>query len=329
MFLDHEYEILVQKPDGGSWSVPFVEATWSGSRQEAKRTLAFKMNEGRDRFWQNAGMEEGDLVQLISRAYGDTKTLFTGIVVDLGKDSKGYISPVAYDFGFYLLNNDISVLWPGGPADQLLRKIYTVAGVDLAPVGAMPNVDKQVIRGKSIWDATTDILNQVYKLNGTRYWCWLEGFKAFIGQQRGQTVQYRIAQGGSLLEASRKRSIGGLRNVVRVVGGDKDSNSLVLELEDKDSAFRYGRMVKVIEVQDKEKGSASMIARQTLDTLRKVKDEASLTSLGFDDVIAGNKVEVYEEITGLTGIYTVFADSHTIRPSYHEMKIQLQMDDSA
>ncbi|MGV2720074.1 UNVERIFIED_CONTAM: hypothetical protein PO554_26800, partial [Klebsiella pneumoniae] len=79
-------------------------------------------------------------------------------------------------------------------------------------------------------------------------------------------------------------------------------------------------------VQDEKKGTASSLAKQELSNLNKVKDEASVSSLGIDDIIAGTKIEVFEEITELNGIYTVWGDSHTIRPGYHEMKLQLQME---
>lgn len=322
----YRYEIRIQKPGKQAFRLPFSEATWSGSRQEAKRTLAVKTNKGRDRFWPDVNVEEGDLMELISYISGSPRSLFTGMIVDLGKSSKGDINPVAYDFGYYLLNNDVLVVSTGEAADRLLTRIFQQHGIPIGGIGRMPPVEKQVIRGKSVWDAVVDILNQVYRSTGIRYWCWIEAGKVFVGTHRGQTKQWKIQQGSNLLEASRKRSIAEMRTVVRVIGGDNESSAILYEETDQAKAKRYGRMVKVVEVQDQQKGSAMALGKQELQNLSKVKDEASVTSLGIDDVIAGTRIEVFEEITGLKGVYTVWGDSHTIRPGYHEMKLQLQME---
>lgn len=322
---NYRYEIRIQKPGKSAQRIPFTEVTWSGSRQEAKRTLAVKTNRGRDKFWPKIDVEEGDLMELISYFSGAPRSLFTGIIVDLGKTSKGDINPVAYDLGFYLLNNDVVEVTTGERSDVLLTRMFQQVGIPIGQIGPMPYVEKQVIR-KSLWDAVVDILNQVYRSSGIRYWCWLEQGKVFVGTQRGQTKQWKISQGTSLLEASRKRSISEMRTAVRVVGSDNESSAILYEQVDQTNAKRYGKMVKVIEVQDEKKGTASSLAKQELSNLNKVKDEASVSSLGIDDIIAGTKIEVFEEITELNGIYTVWGDSHTIRPGYHEMKLQLQME---
>lgn len=322
---NYRYEVRIQKPGKTALRIPFTEATWSGSRQEAKRTLAVKTNRGRDKFWPKIDVEEGDLMELISFFTGAPRSLFAGMIVDLGKTSKGDINPVAYDLGFYLLNNDVVEVTTGERADVLLTRMFQQVGIPIGQIGTMPYVEKQVIR-KSLWDAVVDILNQVYRSSGIRYWCWLEQGKVFVGTQRGQTKQWKISQGTSLLDASRKRSISEMRTAVKVVGSDNESSAILYEQVDQTNAKRYGKMVKVIEVQDEKKGTASSLAKQELSNLNKVKDEASVSSLGIDDIIAGTKIEVFEEITELNGIYTVWGDSHTIRPGYHEMKLQLQME---
>jgi hypothetical protein len=325
---NYDYRIHIQKRGQKAIILPFSEATWSGGRQEAKRTLEIKLHQGRDKFWPDPKVQEGDFVELVSFFTGSPRSLFSGIVIDLNKNAKGDISPVAYDYGYYLLNNDVVAITTGEPADRLLRRMFEQVGIPIGGIGLMPPVEKQVIRGKSLWDATADILNQIYKTHGVRYWCWIENGKAYIGTQRGQTKRWKIEQGGALLDASRKRSIAGMRTVVRVIGGDDKSNALLYEESDASGIKKYGKLVKVIEVQDKNKGSAVSQVKQELKNFSKVKDEASISSLGIDDVIAGTKIEVYEEFTELKGIYTVWSDSHTIRPGYHEMKLQLQMEEA-
>ncbi|NRS15814.1 hypothetical protein HP398_05120 [Brevibacillus sp. HB1.4B] len=326
MLPKHHYEVRFQKPGSKAFRLPFSEATWSGSRQEAKRTLAVKTNNGRDRFWPDVNVEEGDLMELISYYSGSPHSLFTGMVVDLGKTAKGDVNLVAYDFGFYLLNNDVAVVFTGGAADQLLSQIFAQHGIPVGGIGAMPPVEKQVIRGKSVWDAVVDVLNQVYRATGIRYWCWIEQGKVYVGTQRGQSIQWKIQQGRNLLNAERKRSIADMRTVVRVIGSDTDYLSVLHDEVDAAKANRYGHLVKVIQIQDEDRGNEIAVAKQELQNLSRVKVQASVTSLGIDDVIAGTKIQVYEEITKLNGVFTVFGDSHTIRPGYHEMKLDLQME---
>ncbi|MBG9943930.1 hypothetical protein ABE237_15880 [Brevibacillus formosus] len=326
MLPKYHYEVRFQKPGKQALRLPFSEATWSGSRQEAKRTLAVKTNNGRDRFWPDVNVEEGDLIELISFMSGTPRSLFTGMIVDLGRTAKGDINAVAYDFGFYLLNNDVTVVSTGEAADQLLKRIFAQHGIPVGGIGAMPDVEKQVIRGKSVWDAVGDVLNQVFRSTGVRYWCWIDQGKIYVGTQRGQTIQWKVQQGSNLLNAERKRSIAEMRTVVRVVGSDSEYISVLHDEVDSTNAKRFGHLVKVIEIQDEDRGNKIEVAKQELQNLSRVKEQASVTSLGIDDVIAGTKIEVYEEITKLQGVFTVFGDSHTIRPGYHEMKLDLQME---
>lgn len=331
MFLRPRYEIRVQRPGSKAMLVPFSQATWSGGRQEAKRTLAVKMHQGRDRFWENSDIAEGDFIDLVSYFTEEPRVIFSGIVVDLGKTTDGDISPVAYDFGFYLLQNDVSSVHDGGPADGYLRRMFQQVGIPIGTIPAMPNVEPQVQRGKKLWDAVGDVLNQVYRTTGLRYWCWVEGESVYVGTQRAQTRQWVVQQGGILTSASRKRSIKDMRNVVIAIGtGDDETAPFVYETSDPDNVAKFGRMVKIIEAKDpKDRALAVAQADQEKQNLNRVKEEASVSGIGLDEAISGTRIEVYEEFTGLSGAYTIWSDSHTIRPDGHDMQLQLQMEEGA
>ena len=116
-------------------------------------------------------LDVGDKIDLI----GETKTLFSGIIVERGIAGE----MTAYDYGFYLKNNDV-ILQVKTDANTAISKLCEKAGIPLGTMPSMPTQIKKIYAEESCAEILEDILEQVTAEQGKNYFWRVKGGKLHI-----------------------------------------------------------------------------------------------------------------------------------------------------
>ena len=87
---------------------------------------------------------------------------------------------------------------------------------------------------------------------------------------------------------------------------------------------KYGKLQKVVKLDQKEKLSAAQIAQNELKALSKITEEISIELIGDDRVRAGRLFEVAEAVTGIKGMYLITNVNHAIKGGIHTMVLGLE-----
>lgn len=310
--------------DGKVYDItPLVERIrWSGDIRQAPRKLELEILYSRDYYFPRYEVPLGSLLLLYN---GEGKELIRGVVFDRQKTTEGGQQVTAYDHAVYLVKSKGTMIFRNTTASAIIRQLCSWFGV---PAGDIPdtgvNLEKLIMRNKTIYDMMVIALTETSKRNGKKYQIRMKEGKLHVIEKGAQVVRWLVTEGQNLIEAEYRESIEEMRNRI-IIMGDKDQ--VLAEVKDMDLIRQYGLLSELRQEGDIKAAEAQVMAQNLLRDLGKVFREAGITCLGIDDVEAGTAIEVQEGLTGLTGTFYVDTDEHTVENGQHIMRLKLNWTD--
>lgn len=267
----------------------------------------------------------GDMVMLKN----DGVEITRAIIVDEQKNGRNPISYSAFDFAFYLNKSNAVYQFTNMAADQCIKKILGEFGIPIGTIVSIPVPISKIFNDVTVSDIIKEIIEIAEQKLGIKYLMEMRQGKLFIEKQKDLIVKASFTLGeknynatDAIMNPSRKRSISDMVNSIQVVG---NNDKLVLIQDDDAMIKKFGKIQKVISLDQKEKKSAKEIAMNELKQFSKVVEEISIELIGDDRVRAGRLFEVVEPITGIKGTYLIKDASHRIENSIHKMSLGLEV----
>lgn len=299
--------------------------TWRGNVDELGDEISFNIAFNDVNFFPSNPCDIGDMVMLKNEGYEITRA----IIVDEQKNGRDPISYTAFDFAFYLNKSNAVYQFNKMAADQCIKKILSEFGVPVGNIISMPTPISKIFPDDLVSDIIKEIIKIAEQKLGIKYLMEMRQGKLFIEKQKDLTVKASFMLGGksynateAIMNPSRKRSISDMVNSIQVVG---NNDKLVLIKDDDAMIKKYGKIQKVISLDQEEKKSAKEVAENELKELSKVVEEISIDLVGDDRVRAGRLFEVVEPITGIKGTYLINDVSHSIENGIHKMSLGLEV----
>ena len=296
---------------------------WRGNVDELGDEISFDIAFNDAKHFPKNPCDLGDMVVLKNGDYEITRAL----IVDESRDGRGPIGYTAFDFSFYINKSNAIYQFRKMPADQCIRKILSDFGVPIGNIVSMPVLIDKIFPDDLVSDILREIIDITEKKLGVKYLMEMRQGKMFIERQKDLVIKASFMLGGkkydatdAILNPSRKRSIADMINSIQIVGND---DKLVLTKSDDAMMNKYGKLQKVVKLDQKEKLSAAQIAQNELKELSKITEEISIELIGDDRVRAGRLFEVVEPITGINGTYLINDVNHAISGGAHKMTLGL------
>ncbi|OMC81848.1 hypothetical protein BK128_21510 [Viridibacillus sp. FSL H7-0596] len=268
----------------------------------------------------------GDIVILKNK----NKEITRAIIVEENKNGRSPIGYTAFDYAFYLNKSNAVYQFNKMPADQAISKILNDFGIPIGKIDSMPTKIDKIFNDEKVSEIIKKIIKMARRDQGVKYLMEMRQGKLYIEKQTDLTItcSFQLYKGGKEYNATsaisnptRKRSISDMINSIQVVNS---KDKLVLEKSDTSMVNAFGKLQKVIKLDEKEKLSAAKIAQNELNELSKVIEETSIELPGDDKVRAGRLFKVKEPITGISGIYLIKDVEHTINGGIHKMTLGLE-----
>ncbi|MGF9711618.1 XkdQ/YqbQ family protein [Paenibacillus naphthalenovorans] len=303
-----------------------TSVTWSGDITQAARRLEVSLKNTVDGVKQALEIELGRELRL----YSDGDELFRGIIFAHDINARGDMTITAYDEAIYLTKNMDTRKFTAMTASSIIRQLCTEFGVEIGEIADTSYViPKLILRDKTLWDMMTIALTETRKQNGRRFWLTARAGALSLIERGEKRVDWILENGTNILDASYSQSIEDMRNQVRVIGGDEDKAPISVTVKDSALIDRFGTMQHLERMgSDAKQAEVAQLARQLLDQLSKITDEARVEALGNVEVTAGTAVYVIEEMTRIVGGFYVITDSHTWRNGVHRMSLTVSGDES-
>jgi hypothetical protein len=295
----------------------------SGDVAEVARRLSVKLKNTRDSRKKLIAFENGKRITL----YNHDEEIFTGVVFSHDITAKGDVTINAYDESIYLTKNTDTKKFVKKKASQILTELCGEFGV---PIGEVVDtgyiIPKLILRDKSLYEMILTALTVTSKQTGKKFSLFSKGGRVNLAERKSSVSSALLENGVNIIDASYSQSIEDTRTKVKVVTGDTDDNKKqALKAEAQSGlASKFGVMMH-LENADSEmtKSEIEQLARELLNKLAVIDDEASIEALGVNGVTAGTSVYVKENMTGIIGSYFVMTDSHTFANGMHTMLLTL------
>ncbi|KYG92349.1 hypothetical protein A0U40_05240 [[Bacillus] sp. KCTC 13219] len=297
--------------------------SWRGNTAELGDEISFDIAFNDVTHFPKNPCDIGDMIILKNGDYEITRAL----IVNESRDGRGPIGYTAFDFSFYINKSNAIYQFRKMPADQCIRKILNDFGVPIGNIVSMPVSIDKIFNDVLVSDIIREIIDIAEKKLGIKYLMEMRQGKMFIENQNDLLIKASFILGGkkydaidAIMNPSRKRSISEMVNSIQIVGND---DKVVMSKSDDAMISKYGKLQKVVKLDQNEKLSAAQIAQNELNALSKITEEISIELIGDDRVRAGRLLEVVEPLTGIKGTYLINDVNHTISGGIHTMSLGL------
>lgn len=300
--------------------------TWKSSTETLGDEISFEVAFNDTRFFPINPCDVGDMVVLKN---GDEIT--RAIIVEESKNGRGPISYSAYDFAFYLNKSSAVYQFNKMSASAALSKITSDFGVPIGGINVPGVAITKIYNNKVVSEIIKDILDILTEKTGKKFIMEMRQGRLYIENRVAQTVQgtFRLAGNVESYDVTdaiggitHKRSITNMINSIQIVGND---DKLLLTKSDGAMVSKYGKLQKVVTLDQDEKLSAAQVAQNELTTLSKLTEETSVELIGDDNVRAGRLFALNEPVTGVSGTFLIKDASHTISAGIHKMTLNLEV----
>ncbi len=295
--------------------------SWGGSIMEAARKLEIEIAYGNAAYIPRYEIQPGSVLLLRN----DEREIIRGVVVSTDRGLSGTMTATSYEHSWYLLRSTATYRFSGMGADAITRRVCSDAGI---PVGSLaaPGVTlpKLILRDTTLFDAIVIAYTEASKRTGQRYQVRMHEGTLNVALKGGQRWHWVLSADTNISDAQLTESIENMSNRIVITN---DSNQVIASIQNSDLIAQYGLLQHSKQEGDITAGEARTIAQTLLKQLGKLSRTSRLEVTGIDDVQAGDAVEVREPITGLSGIYYVESDEHTVEGGHHMMSLSLAWTD--
>lgn len=289
-----------------------VSCTWSGTENQASRTLEFTIPwNPYDKGFVNMKLALGDRILL----YNSKKLLFVGVLTAREKTAAiGTASYTALDYMHYLLRNSVTRIFKDVRPKMIVTSLCKEAGIKTVN---LPNPDVYiplvVYKEKTMYDIIIAAYRKAYQVNKKKYMPVMVGNKLSI-IEKGVNTGVILDQAIDITDASYRDSTDEMVNVVEVYHDYYKKGEVKKDKQVK----KYGRYMKPYTLNVNEEWESA-----TNKLFHGVTKEASVSALGNVACIAGRSLKIKDKATGLTGKFYINSDSHVFENGIHTMSLQL------
>lgn len=293
---------------------------YSGDTTKFNRQLSVNLLATADGRKQAFKLEEGSTIAF--RYEG--KTRFVGVVFSIDISSSGDMSITAYDSNVYLAKSNDNRIFTNKSASDIIKMLAQDFGI---PIGSIANTGFVIpylkFQNTTLFDMVVTALTLTQKQTGKRYFVGNINGKLTLKEGAAATTRYVFKDGENLISASYSRSIEDVKTQVKVIGGAKGKETVIIAKDD-NARRKYG-VLQAVEVLD-EKATASQVKQRASSLLKEhsqISEQLNVEVLGVVDVDIGSAVYVQNEMTKTAGAYFVTNITQSYSGDVFTMSLEL------
>lgn len=322
------HELLLLKNNTLTNITPIIGTiTRRSNKDELGEEISFDVAHSESKFIPDNPCDIGDMVILKN----GEKEITRALIVDETRSGRSPIGYVAFDAAFYLNKSTMIKQFKKMRADQCIRNILKDFNVPIGHIPTIPVTIDQIYPDDTPIDIIRDILDRVRRQKRLKYLLEMRQGKLYIEPQDNLVIrawfnfrnnEYRYDATGVITNPSRSRSINDMINSIQIVNNE---DKFVLTKNDNEMMNKYGKLQKVVKLDQNEKLTAKQVAENELKELSKITEETSIELPGDDNVRAGRLLDLKEPVTGIKGRHLITEVTHTIHGRIHTMNLGLEV----
>lgn len=249
---------------------------------------------------------------------------FRGIVFAQSVNEKGDMSITAHDANAYFSKSTDSRIITKKKASDIVTMYAREFQI---PFGAIADTGYVIpylrVSNQTLRDTILKMLTITRKQTGKRYFMACDSEGKMTLKEGLSNTRYKFSDGTNLLGVNYSRSIEETKTQVKVIGGKKGKETVVIAKNDAARA-KYG-VLQIVEEMDESALPGQV--KQRADTLLRhhsgVSEQLDIEVLGVPEVDVGSGVYVVNQMTQMNNAYYVTSITHKYESSLHTMSLGL------
>ncbi len=291
--------------------------TWSGSVEQAARECSITvLNAPNDvnitKLKLNLAV--GDILELYE---GKTLIFYGEIQTSEKRAEIGTVTYKARDLLDHLLRIEHRGTFKKKTAENITKTLCKKYGIAVGTVKATKKaIKKIIIDGSSVYDCIMIAYTKAAKSTGDKYMCYMNGKKLCVKVKGTVIEKYFLDEYTNITGAAYEETIENMVDQVKIYN---EKGKQVGVVKNANNIKRYGIYQSIY---TKEKGvNAKTAAKNMLSGVEKKVNVEAIS--GNIKCVSGDGVVVYDQATGLNGVFWIQNDTHTWENGQHTMSLEL------
>ena len=260
-----------------------------------------------------------------------TNQLYRGIITDVNYDRELIYNYIAYDYGFYLSKNEVTIEFSNIEIERAIKNLLFSVKIPSGIIEEVRGTVDDKFKKKTVKHVLENLLSLASKQTGIKYVvdCSLGAINIRpvykINDVKGELAEnFYINSAENLGNVKITNSIQELKNKVLIYKGDDKNSNVVYWKDEPDSISKYGILQEIVEV-DNNVNNYSILAQNTLLDRNRVKTTIEADFLGDDRIKKGVIISIRDTVVNVVGDYLVKTSEHTIENGKHTVHCLLEL----
>lgn len=254
------------------------------------------------------------------------------IITDISFDRDLIYSYTAYDFGFYLSKNEVTIQFRNENIQNALIRLLNSVNI---PIGNITGVTGRVsnnYRKQTVQAVISDLLTLATGQTGINY--TVDCRNGSVNIRPYELVEDITGDLSNNLQINSAENLGNvkvtssmqdMKNRILVYTGDDKSSQIVARRFNQESINNFGLLQEIIEP-DKDERNYNVIAQNRLRETNRITTKLDVEMLGDDRIQKGALITIRDTRTNVNGIFVVRSCEHKVDNGIHTVECNLELE---
>lgn len=254
------------------------------------------------------------------------------IITDISFDRDLIYSYTAYDFGFYLSKNEVTIQFRNESIRNAITRLLNSVNI---PIGNILGVAGQVsnnYRKQTVQAVINDLLTLATGQTGINY--AVDCRNGSVNIRPYEFIEDITGDLSNILQINSAENLGNvkvtssmqdMKNRILVYTGDDKNSQIVARANREESERQFGILQEILEP-DKDERNYNVIAQNRLREVNRITNKLDVEMLGDDRIQKGTLIRLRDERTNINGIFVVRSCVHKIDNGIHTVDCNLEFE---
>lgn len=257
--------------------------------------------------------------------------LLRGVITDVDFDRDLIYQYTAYDFGFYLGKNEVTIQLQG-TVENAIRRLLTSVNIPIGTIEGVRGTVNKAYRKQTVQAVLSDLLTLATGQTGINYTVDCRNGSVNIHPYvllqdilGDLSNNLQIDSADNLGNVKVATSIQELRNQILVYAGNDRDGRIAASSFDQRNINQFGLLQEIIEPGEDET-NYSVIAQNRLREKNRITTKLDVQMLGDDRIQKGVLIPIRDNRVNINGIFVVRSSEHKVDNRVHTVDCNLELE---
>lgn len=253
------------------------------------------------------------------------------VITDVDFDRDLIYQYTAYDFGFYLGKNEVTIQLQGA-IENAIRRLLASVNIPIGTIEGVRGTVNKVYRKQTVQVVLSDLLTLATGQTGINYTVDCRNgsvnIRPYVLLQDilgDLSNNIQINSADNLGNVKVATSMQEMKNQILVYTGDNENSRLQTLQQDNENINRFGLLQEIIEPGENET-NYSVIAQNRLREKNRITTKLDVQMLGDDRIQKGVLIPIRDNRVNINGIFVVRSSEHKVDNRVHTVDCNLELE---